>query len=398
MRPRHLGHRVAGAIVVLLAAIALTLFWLQFRGHFEAKAELYVLAGRAGLSMDRGSKVTFNGVPIGRLRAAEAITGDGDRPEARLVLDIDPSYLITLPRNVDVRLQATTAFGNKYVAFSSPPNVSPQRLKSGDVVDAVGVTTEFHTLFETVTAISEQVDPVRLNQTLSALAQAADGLGDRFGRSLVDGNDIMADFNARMPEFRHDIEAIADLADVYTKGSPDLWDGLAGAVRTAQTVNDQRRNLDRALLASLGFADIGAESFERGGPFLVRGAQDLRPTALLLDEYSPEFDCMMRGVVRAQPVLSKVLGGNGYSLEGPGTAVGGGNPYVYPENLPRINASGGPLGRPGCWTVTEDIRPMPYLVMDTGASIAPYNHLGLGSPFAIDYVWGRQVGENTINP
>ena len=36
--------------------------------------------------------------------------------------------------------------------------------------------------------------------------------------------------------------------------------------------------------------------------------------------------------------------------------------------------------------------------MDTGASIAPYNHFGLGQPFAIEYVWGRQIGENTINP
>jgi phospholipid/cholesterol/gamma-HCH transport system substrate-binding protein len=36
--------------------------------------------------------------------------------------------------------------------------------------------------------------------------------------------------------------------------------------------------------------------------------------------------------------------------------------------------------------------------MDTGASIAPYNHVELGQPSTIDYVWGRQVGEDTINP
>ncbi|MGY4650799.1 hypothetical protein ACVWWN_004595 [Mycobacterium sp. URHB0021] len=36
--------------------------------------------------------------------------------------------------------------------------------------------------------------------------------------------------------------------------------------------------------------------------------------------------------------------------------------------------------------------------MDTGSSIAPYNHVELGQPSVIDYVWGRQVGENTINP
>src|ERR1700720_83125 len=76
-----------------------------------------------------------------------------------------------------------------------------------------------------------------------------------------------------------------------------------------------------------------------------------------------------------------------------------GNPYVYPDNLPRVNAHGGPEGRPGCWQpITRDLWPAPYLVMDTGASIAPYNHFMLGSPILIEYVWGRQVGENTINP
>jgi phospholipid/cholesterol/gamma-HCH transport system substrate-binding protein len=67
--------------------------------------------------------------------------------------------------------------------------------------------------------------------------------------------------------------------------------------------------------------------------------------------------------------------------------------------------------------VTRDLWPNPYLVMDTGASIAPYNHIELASPFGcaglppcllppalplitpgIEYIWGRQFGEHTINP
>ncbi|MFZ3295188.1 hypothetical protein, partial [Mycobacterium sp.] len=32
------------------------------------------------------------------------------------------------------------------------------------------------------------------------------------------------------------------------------------------------------------------------------------------------------------------------------------------------------------------------------ASLAPYNHIEVGSPWAVEYVWGRQVGDNTINP
>jgi phospholipid/cholesterol/gamma-HCH transport system substrate-binding protein len=58
-----------------------------------------------------------------------------------------------------------------------------------------------------------------------------------------------------------------------------------------------------------------------------------------------------------------------------------------------------PEGRPGCWQkITRDLWPAPYLVLDTGASIAPYNHFGLGQPMFIEYVWGRQIGGYTINP
>jgi phospholipid/cholesterol/gamma-HCH transport system substrate-binding protein len=262
------------------------------------------------------------------------------------------------------------------------------------------VTTEFNTLFETITEISEKVDPVKLNATLTATAQALDGLGDRFGESLTNGNAILADLNPQLPQITYDIRRLADLGEVYASAAPDLFDGLENAVTTAATLNSQRGNLDQALMASVGFGNTGADIFERGGPYLVRGAEDLVITSALLDEYSPMLFCTIRNFHDAGPKVAATLGGNGFSLKThTALLLGAANPYVYPDNLPRTNASGGPEGRPGCWQeITRELWPAPYLVMDTGASIAPYNHLELGQPFAIEYVWGRQVGENTINP
>lgn len=391
-------YRLAGLALALVCGLVLAVVWFQFRGHFDTKARLYVLSTRAGLAMDPGSKVTYNGVPIGRLKDAEVVSvGDGNQ-EARLGLDVDPQYLSLLPRNVDVRLLATTAFGNKYIAFTSPKNPSPQRLKGGDVVDAVSVTTEFDTLFETITAISEQVDPIKLNQTLTAAAQALDGLGHKFGESLVNADTILSDLNERMPSIRRDTKGIADLATVYADASPDLWNGLTNAVTTEHTLNGQRSTVDQALMASVGFGNTGDDILERGGPYLVRGIAGLLPTSALLDKYSPEIDCTIRGFRRAVAATATSVGGNGYSVMSHTSLSGAQNPYVYPDNLPRVNASGGPMGRPGCWTITKDIWPMPYMVMDSGASTAPNNHFGLGSPFASEYIWGRQDGENTINP
>ncbi|MED5815614.1 MCE family protein [Mycolicibacterium sp. 050232] len=397
-KPKIPPYKLAGLVLALVTAVVFALTWMQFRGSFEKKTQLTVLSGRAGLSMDPGSKVTFNGVPIGRLASVDVVTVD-DNPEAKLILDVKPQYLKLIPANVTAELRATTVFGNKYISFFAPDNPSAERVSPSTPIRAQGVTTEFNTLFETITAISEQIDPIKLNQTLTATAQALDGLGDRFGQSIVNGNDILGDLNPRMPQIRRDISGLADLGEVYANAGPDLFDGLTNAVTTARSLNEQRGNLDQALVAAVGFGNTGGDIFERGGPYLVRGAQDLLPTSALLDKYSPALFCTIRNYHDAGPKLAGALGGNGYSLQTQSLVIGVGNPYVYPDNLPRINAKGGPEGRPGCWQpVTRDLWPMPYLVMDTGASIAPYNHLEMGQPLVAEYVWGRQVGENTINP
>jgi ABC-type transporter Mla subunit MlaD len=36
------------------------------------------------------------------------------------VLDVTPKYIAAIPANVSASVKATTVFGNKYVAFTSP--------------------------------------------------------------------------------------------------------------------------------------------------------------------------------------------------------------------------------------------------------------------------------------
>jgi phospholipid/cholesterol/gamma-HCH transport system substrate-binding protein len=387
-----------GVVMLLVGALVLVLVYLQFRGNFTPKTELTMVASRAGLVMEPGSKVTYNGVEIGRVAGVSEIERDG-KPAAELVLDVNPKYIKLIPANVVANIEAATLFGNKYVSLTSPENPQQQRISSHDVIDVRSVTTEFNTLFETVTSIAEKVDPIELNATLSALAQALNGLGGKFGESIVNGNQILAQLNPRMPQLRYDVQRLADLAEIYSRASPDLWNFLQNAVTTARTLTRQQHDLDAALLAAVGAGNTGEEIFARGGPYLVRGAADLVPTAALLDTYSPEVFCMIRNFHDAAPKVANAVGGNGYSLAGAGALAGAPNPYVYPDNLPRVNAHGGPGGRPGCWQpITRELWPAPYLVMDTGASLAPYNHFDLGQPLFTEYVWGRQYGENTINP
>ena len=56
-----------GLVLLLVAAVAVALVWIQFRGGFATPRELTLISSRSGLSMDPGSKVTYNGVEIGRV-------------------------------------------------------------------------------------------------------------------------------------------------------------------------------------------------------------------------------------------------------------------------------------------------------------------------------------------
>ena len=388
--------KTAFAVTTVLATVIVVAVFMQFRGDFTPKTQLTLISQRAGLVMDPGSKVTYNGVEIGRVTGIDPIERDGTT-KAKLSLDVNPKYIPLLPANAIAQIKASTVFGNKYVSFTSPPNPAKQRISSNDVIDVSHVTTEFNTLFETLTSISEKVDPVKLNMTLSAAAEALDGLGTKFGQSIVNGNAVLDDINPQMPQIRTNVQQLSKLADVYTKASPDLWDFLDHAVTTARTLNEEQKDLDSALLASTGFGNTGADIFERGGPYYVRGQADLIPTAKLLDTYSPEFLCTIRNYATSNAKDS--AGGNGYSIDFHIGLTGAPNPYAYPDNLPRVNAKGGPGGAPGCWQpITHDFWPAPFLVADYGASLAPYNHFELGQPLLTEYVWGRQVGENTINP
>lgn len=385
------------ALVVVIVALT-ALVYIQFRGGFSRTTRLTVLSGRSGLVLDRGAKVTYNGVHIGRVSDI-TVTRDNGTSQALLTAEVDTRFLPTIPANVRADVSASTVFGNKYLALSSPDDPLPQRISSGDVITAQTVSTEFQTLFETVTGIAEKVDPVRLNLTLSAMAEALTGLGKKFGQSLIHADSILGDVNERLPQLRQDLRQTAALAEVYNSAGPDLWDAVDSALTTARTLNDQRSELDAALLASAGFAAIGTEVIGRGAPYLIRGASDFIPSAALLDTYSPALFCTIRNTADLVPDALAAFGGNSYSLSAHSQLVGAPNPYVYPDNLPRINGRGGPGGAPGCWKkVTRDFWPAPTLVVDDGASLAPYNHFELGQPLLTEYVWGRQVGENTINP
>ena len=137
--PRTPPYKVAGVVLLIVVAIVVALIWKQFRGGWTEPEKLTLISSRSGLSMDPGSKVTFNGVEIGRVSGVSAINQNGE-PMAEVNLDVDKQFTKLIPSNVDAQIKATTVFGNKYIAFSSPAKPSSQPLVPSKPIQVSGVT------------------------------------------------------------------------------------------------------------------------------------------------------------------------------------------------------------------------------------------------------------------
>jgi len=98
-------------------AVAVATFnYLEIRRDLAENVYLTLLSSRAGLVVEPGSKVTYNGVQIGRVSRIAMVDRHGT-PVASLTLDVYPAYLRYIPANVTVDIEATTVFGNEFISL-----------------------------------------------------------------------------------------------------------------------------------------------------------------------------------------------------------------------------------------------------------------------------------------
>jgi MlaD protein len=128
-------YKTVGLVTILVMGLIGLVLYSEFRGDLTPRTKLTMVATRAGLVMDPGSKVTYNGVEIGRVSGISEINRDG-KPAAQVVLDVTPKYVNMIPVNAAAEVKATTVFGNKYVALSSPKNAAPQLITPSTMIDA----------------------------------------------------------------------------------------------------------------------------------------------------------------------------------------------------------------------------------------------------------------------
>lgn len=355
-------------IVVIAALVLVT--GLLFSGSLRSTVPVTVVSDRTGLIMDDGAKVKMRGVQIGRVESV----GSGSAADGALLpnlkLRIDSGPFRYLPSNVEAQIKASSAFGAKYVDLIVPPGgASPEPLRPGAVLRSSNVTVEVNTVFENLQSLVQSIDPAKLNAVLSALAEAFGGKGERIGQAITATNKVLLGVNPRMATVAEDWRLFGQTAEAYSFAAQNILTVLDSFSTTSVSISSQAQALNEVLLSAVGFSQSGINLLGGNQPNLVRAINTLESTTGLFNKYSPTFTCLFQG---AQWFLENggrdALGGNGKSVVMDAALLAGDDPYRFPDNLPIVNAKGGPGGKPSCGSLPDPSKnfPVKYLVTDTG--------------------------------
>ena len=353
-------------VLVLVIASLSTLTALLFAGTLKRTVPLTLVSDRAGLVMENGAKVKLRGVQVGEV---VSISADSAADSSKLRLKMDPGPFRFLPSNVEAEIKSSTAFGAKYVDLIMPDDPSSKPLTAGAVLHSRNVTVEVNTVFENLQSVVHAIDPAKLNAALSAVAESVRGKGDRIGQAITAANNVLLAVNPRMSTVQQDWQLFGQTAGAYSDAAQNILSILDSFSVTSTTISTHANSLDQLLLSAVGFSQSGINTIGGNQPNLVRAMNILDPTTALLMKYSPTYTCLFQG---AQWFLDHggrdALGGNGKSVIMDAGLLFGDDPYRYPDNLPIVNAKGGPGGKPSCGSLPDVSKnfPVKYLVTDTG--------------------------------
>jgi phospholipid/cholesterol/gamma-HCH transport system substrate-binding protein len=367
----HLRLQVLGVLLVALVAGLIGLSIARYLKVFEPAVMVTLRADEAGLMLPQYGDVRLHGVLVGQIREISHIGR-----KAVIDVAIEPSQADQIPANVAVRILPTTLFGQKYVSFVEPKSPSDDTIAEGDVIPSsrISTSTELNRVLANLFTLLRAVKPADLSYTLNALATALEGRGAQIGRSMDQLGSYVSVINQHMPAIRRDIALFADVANNYAEAMPDFMRLLRNATVTGRTVLDQRGQLSAFFRDMTSMSDTTADFLRNNESRLIRIGQVSRPTLALLDTYSPEYPCLIKGIAKYDKLLSGTFS-NGrihQFIEFGADQDRGYRPRDIPVN--------GEIGHgPWCSGLPNPVIPAPPITFDEGTNIDEQDSRGSNS-------------------
>ncbi len=302
----HRKLLVAGIAYLVLVGLLLSLSTAIYKKVFQDVTTVTLKADRAGLQMAVYGDVRYNGVLVGQIRD---IQQEGD--QAIITLGLEPGSAAQIPKDVDASILPTTLFGRKFVSLDAAAGKGEIGIPDGLVIPENRVTTtvELGRVLSRLYPLLRTVRPVDLSATLSALATALNGRGEQVGDTLVKLDDYVTDLNVYLPTLKQDLRLLASVAQTYNVSAPDLLTVLGNLTVTSRTIIDQKTEVPALFESLTEVADTGTRILRKNEVNAVKAVKLSEPVLRVLDKYSPEYNCLLRGIAAYKPILLKTFEG-----------------------------------------------------------------------------------------
>ncbi|MEU0244934.1 MCE family protein [Streptomyces sp. NPDC006235] len=303
---RVLRLRLYGVVFIAVLALLLSLSVAVYRQAFTPVVRITLEADSLGNQLDPRADVKLRGLLVGEVREVRA-----DGRKATLDIALKPENVAQIPSDVHARLLPKTLFGEKYVDLVAPRGSSARPIRAGDVItqDRTRVGIEVQQLMNDLLPLLRTVQPGKLNATLSAFATALEGRGDRIGDNLTRVEAYLRRLNPHLPSLKEDIARFADVAEVYGDAAPDLMEILRNTVTTSRTIVEEKDRLAAALKSTATVAGTAEDFLDANGDRLITLGRVSRPTLELFARYSPQYPCLLAGLVRQEKASEEAFRG-----------------------------------------------------------------------------------------
>jgi phospholipid/cholesterol/gamma-HCH transport system substrate-binding protein len=290
------GRKLLGVAFLCLLVLSGWLTYATFTQQFVDVVPVRLQSSKIGLQMEPLADVKIRGVIVGEVREMEA-DGDG----AVLELAIDPAHVEQIPANVTGLILPKTLFGEKYVSLQVPANPASEPLEAGDVITETELPIEVEKVLADLYPLLRAVRPADLASTLNAVATALEGRGERIGDNLVRLDGYLTRLNPLVPGIVEDLRLMTTVSDIYADVLPEVGRLLRNQVVTGNTLVEKEEEL-RALFGDVAaFSDTARAFLEVNEDNIIRLGEVSVPTLALLEQYSPEYPCLLQGIVNWIP-------------------------------------------------------------------------------------------------
>ena len=296
--------KLIGVVFLALIATGVWFTFAIFTKKFSDYEEVSLETSSAGLQLPERADIKLRGVIVGEVLDMTA-GGDG----ARLQLGLYPSQVDTIPANVTARIEPKTLFGEKYVALQIPDRPADDPIQAGDTITQTVVATEVEETLNDLYPLLRAVQPAEINKTLNALATALEGRGDKIGDNLETLDSYLKRMNPQIPALVEDLRLLSKTSDLYADVFPDLATTLRNQVTTGNTLKGREEKLNKLFDDVTGFSNTTRGFLAENDENIVRVNQLSARQLRVFAKYSPEFPCLISGIVNAGKLQAEAFRG-----------------------------------------------------------------------------------------